>query len=654
MLPDWSRNRDLSSGSSIKCGPSMSLFRGRLLSSTRGELHTNSLLQPHSPHTQMVCDYYCEVGVRERLVASKFNQPAAVKNVLLDTTFEPEVLLRLPEANRVSVPFTKSVAMFCFPHGVRLIPASEAAERAIPVVSSFVLTSADTCRMYGACIIWYEELPTRVAAHFLDGRRKKWVDDGLLPVHAPEAICLLSRVPIFEALMECCRQLFRMRISSPTCSFGGRLQLRRDGASLATTKFSRAIKPLLHAPLPPIGGACSLPLGNVSVRVVLPSLHELPHTMSGKDFLLLFQAADANLVIMLFALLLTEQRVVLQASQPHVLTMAAETLCALMYPFSWQHVYIPILPVQLFDALQAPMPFLIGIDTEVLTVHETSKLIPQNVVQVDLDAGLLTCDLCLAQQIYLPQKQYQALHKVITPFCRRPCCSPDGSRAATAFPMAPPPESAVGTARRTLADMSEEEVISAVSTIKGAFLQFLVSLMWRYQELMVVPPVTVNQPSAIDYFDIKRWKARFSSRCSDWLGMFATSQAFTQWLEQRLMPSPLTELHVTFFNEALDSKDCRKPMTKFRKSHSMSSIGSSCSSSRELVPADVHAHYRAKIVAQKHRTCKTDKSVPLQYGKKACSTNLQTHAGITSSVRSRQDKENCCICKCLDSILNGR
>ena len=33
-------------------------------------------------------------------------------------------------------------------------------------------------------------------------------------VHAPEAICLLSRVAVFEALMECCRQLFRMRLQS--------------------------------------------------------------------------------------------------------------------------------------------------------------------------------------------------------------------------------------------------------------------------------------------------------------------------------------------------------------------------------------------------------------------------------------------------------
>ena len=39
-----------------------------------------------------------------------------------------------------------------------------------------------------------------------------------------------------------------------------------------------------------------------------------------------------------------------------MLTMAAESLCALLFPFSWQHVYIPILPASLLDILQAPAP----------------------------------------------------------------------------------------------------------------------------------------------------------------------------------------------------------------------------------------------------------------------------------------------------------
>ena len=89
------------------------------------------------------------------------------------------------------------------------------------------------------------------------------------------------------------------------------------------------------------------------VPLAMPAANQLPHTMAGRDFLHLFQCLDVSSVMMIWALLLAEQKVVLQAKQPHILTMAAETLHALLFPFSWCHVYIPILPARLLDILQA-------------------------------------------------------------------------------------------------------------------------------------------------------------------------------------------------------------------------------------------------------------------------------------------------------------
>ena len=109
-----------------------------------------------------------------------------------------------------------------------------------------------------------------------------------------------------------------------------------------------------------------------------------------------------------------------QARQPHVLTMAAETLSALLFPFSWQHVYIPILPARLLDILQAPVPFLIGIDDEVLSMAEqmAGGGIPDEVVQVDLDRNQVLCSEAQAKAVVLPQKPYYKLYKALLPYCR--------------------------------------------------------------------------------------------------------------------------------------------------------------------------------------------------------------------------------------------
>ena len=180
------------------------------------------------------------------------------------------------------MPFPVEIGMFCFPvsasvpaaphgdvsvadrrcswlqHGIRLVTAEQAAANAIPVVTSFVLTAADKSRMYGACIVWYELLPSEVVSAYLDDdlaeTDEEFAQRDLPLLHAPEAICLLSRIAIFDALMECCRQLFRMRISSD--------------APLPVD----ALAPLLHTPSPRFG-AIRIQQGHRSRCLYLRRLH---------------------------------------------------------------------------------------------------------------------------------------------------------------------------------------------------------------------------------------------------------------------------------------------------------------------------------------------------------------------------------------------
>lgn len=43
------------------------------------------------------------------------------------------------------------------------------------------------------------------------------------------------------------------------------------------------------------------------------------------------------------------------------LTLVAEALVCLLFPFTWQHVYVPILPASLQHFLDAPVPFVMGL-----------------------------------------------------------------------------------------------------------------------------------------------------------------------------------------------------------------------------------------------------------------------------------------------------
>ena len=55
------------------------------------------------------------------------------------------------------------------------------------------------------------------------------------------------------------------------------------------------------------------------------------------------------------------------------LMLVAESITSLMFPFSWQHVYVPILPASLLHFLDAPVPYIMGLhhtaDGEKLKEH---------------------------------------------------------------------------------------------------------------------------------------------------------------------------------------------------------------------------------------------------------------------------------------------
>ena len=121
----------------------------------------------------------------------------------------------------------------------------------------------------------------------------------------------------------------------------------------------------------------------------------------------MFTWLGADTVIQLFTCVLLENQVLLRSTNFHKLMVVAECITALLFPFSWQHVYVPILPASLHHFLDAPVPFIMGlhanseggnlkIASEVsvlifwqLTVAETEKIVI--ILYSDLTCSIRSC-----------------------------------------------------------------------------------------------------------------------------------------------------------------------------------------------------------------------------------------------------------------------
>eukprot|EP01052_Picozoa_sp_SAG31_P027315 SAG31_NODE_2546_length_5531_cov_1.748159_4_plen_175_part_00 len=89
----------------------------------------------------------------------------------------------------------------------------------------------------------------------------------------------------------------------------------------------------------------------------------------------------------MFASLALERRLVFVCSDLSHLSAAVHAAAALLYPFVWQHIFVPLLPESLLDYLTAPMPFVVGIHASLLPAVRRLAALEDQLVWVDLDGG---------------------------------------------------------------------------------------------------------------------------------------------------------------------------------------------------------------------------------------------------------------------------
>jgi hypothetical protein len=86
-------------------------------------------------------------------------------------------------------------------------------------------------------------------------------------------------------------------------------------------------------------------------------------------------------IITIFELLITEYKVIFFSDHKAMLTLTIETICSWMYPFYWHHIIMPVLPARLIGYLQAPVPYLAGIEKQSFPEWQQEDWIPDDVHQ---------------------------------------------------------------------------------------------------------------------------------------------------------------------------------------------------------------------------------------------------------------------------------
>ncbi|XP_064140500.1 DENN domain-containing protein 5B isoform X4 [Loxodonta africana] len=323
----------------------------------------------------------------------------------LRRTFKSKVLAHYPQ-NIEWNPFDQdAVNMLCMPKGLSFRTQTDNKD---PQFHSFIITREDGSRTYGFVLTFYEEVTSKQictamqtlyqmhnAEHYssvyassscsmdslassidegdttslLKLQRYNSYDISRDTLYVSKSICLITPLPFMQACKKFLIQLYKAVTS-------------QQPPPLPLESYIHNI--LFEVPLPPPGR--SLKFYGVYEPVICqrPGPSELP--LSDYPLREAFELLGLENLVQVFTCVLLEMQILLYSQDYQRLMTVAEGITTLLFPFQWQHVYVPILPASLLHFLDAPVPYLMGLQSKEGT--DRSKLeLPQeaNLCFVDID-----------------------------------------------------------------------------------------------------------------------------------------------------------------------------------------------------------------------------------------------------------------------------
>ncbi|KAL8614128.1 hypothetical protein ACOMHN_026345 [Nucella lapillus] len=248
--------------------------------------------------------------------------------------YDPYVIHKFPQMVNCDI----SIPKFCFPDVDELTDSVTTTCESY----SFVLTNIDGGRLYGYC------------------RRIQPANSSL-----PEVLCIVSPVDGFNMYNKLLLEIEVRRSKS-----------LKHAEELIEASFGR--------PLPSPGKGSHIRFPDVGQQMETILLERpLDQRLTNVNYESLLQYLGTDKLIKVFSSILMERRLILCSQHLSILTQTIHALVALLYPFHWQHVYIPLLPRGMLDVCAAPMPFIIGILQQHL--DRVTDLELEDVIIVDLD-----------------------------------------------------------------------------------------------------------------------------------------------------------------------------------------------------------------------------------------------------------------------------
>ncbi|XP_018546269.1 DENN domain-containing protein 4C isoform X1 [Lates calcarifer] len=481
------------------------------------------------PHTFCKVDKNLNCGMWGSSVFLCYKKSVSASNSI---SYKAGLIFRYPEEDYESFPLSESVPLFCLPMGAKIECWAPNTRDPLPVFSTFVLTISSGEKVYGSAIQFYEPYSVdqlsekqKIQLGLLTTVEKKMIPNR--PVNTNKCICLLSRWPFFESFRKFLMFLYKLSVSGPHP-----LPIEKHISHfMHNVSFPSPQRPRILVQL------------SAHDTLILSQPVCTPLPLSGADYgTLLMNLGSENCATLLHFVLL-ESKILLHSLRPAVLTGVAEAVVAMIFPFQWQCPYIPLCPLSLAGVLNAPCPFIVGVDSRYFDLYDP----PPDVVCVDLDTNT----------IYLSDEKRHSNWKNLP---KKPCKSLINSlsnlhhQLATVSVRQTAQENSAVDMTPIEADFTWHKKKTALEMeIQEAFLRFMASILKGYRSYLkpITQAPSEKATAADSLYDLQGFLKSRDRAHQKFYSQLTKTQIFIRFIEECTFVSD-KDTGLAFFDDCVE------------------------------------------------------------------------------------------------------
>lgn len=307
--------------------------------------------------------------------------------------FDPEIVYKYPEKDSKELEINNILASISFPNYIKVCFFEEEdkiysfkdygscftnqiGDRYYAMMCHFYtrMTNNDFCQAYNTNL--FDKITIKNSGEIDENDESKAIINDIKKrqfIYIPHCLGLISKYPYFSQMEKCLQSIM----------------ITLNNSNLKNNDLIELIEYLVKSiPSPYINTSISFPVPNSNKIIELNPCFYQEMSLYENNLIILLEKLSVKSILILFRLLLLEQKVLLISSDYKFLTQISVNLISLLYPLTYVQIYIPIITRKMLKYLQSFLPFFAGINKSLYEqekVQNTIKSFHKDLVIFDID-----------------------------------------------------------------------------------------------------------------------------------------------------------------------------------------------------------------------------------------------------------------------------